>query len=85
MLANAPEIVHQLYAIRGSEIAARIGQALVNIAFASGADESGRAFAFVSADLIDAGSVIVASAAFAIVFVYLAQHSHRTCAIQSAR
>lgn len=71
-LAIAMVIVDQLHAILSSWRGARIGQTLVYVAFAFRSYESWRAFAFESANLIGARSVVVTSADRTIVHVELA-------------
>lgn len=70
--AVAVVVIDQLNAILRPRHSAGIRKTLVDISFASRADESRWALAFEAPNFVDASSIIVARVLFAIVDVYLA-------------
>lgn len=77
-LAIAVIVVDQLYAILGARRGARIRQALVDIAFASRSDETGRTFALESAHLVGTGAVVMTGTYQAVVGVDVAYDTKST-------
>ena len=73
---NTVVIVDQLDALLCAQRGTGIGQALVDITFASGTDITGGTFTFVSTNFIDAGSAMMASSLETVVDVDFAKNTN---------
>lgn len=76
--AIAMVVVDELNAVLCPGIGARIGQAFIDVAFASRANESWRAFTLEAADFVDACAVVMARVLLTIVDVNFADFSERS-------
>lgn len=75
-LAVALIVVDQLDAVLGSEDRTRIGQAFIDVAFASGSDEARLALTFVPADFVDTAAAVMTSPFEALIDIDLAEETH---------
>ena len=71
-LTVAVVVVHKLHAVLGARSSAWVGEALVNVTFASWPDETGQTLALEAADFVHTGAVVVAGVDHAVVHVDVA-------------